>query len=233
MEKVNRFVLYMAACMFALFGCAGVSVERGAQDNVFTSSAPKIAVQINPDFKYMGKFEVNHLTPTTFGEYEGKKVPVTYICYLYCEFGEDQKIQNMCRINFSEIHDWNTVQPHAPLKSQVYDITPGQLVEMEKTDHEPFIIVDNPLSYGLNTYIYEAGYLKDLLTARCYLYKTVIRRISKDAKIAVVVDYAEAIENGETCQGWDLPLIALTEGKQERLAEFIRNSVKNVEVLAK
>ena len=233
MGKMNRFVLYMAACMVTLSGCAGLSAEGGSQDNVFTSSAPKIAVQINPDFKYVGKFEVKHWTPTMYGEYEGRKVPVTYICYLYCEFGKGQKIQKMCRIDFSEIHDFNTVQPHAPLKTDEYNITPGELVEMEKTDHEPFVIVDNPLSYGLNKYIYEAGYFKDLLTAKCYLYKTVLRKVSVDSKIAVVVDYAEALENGETCQGWDLPLIALTEGKQKRLAEFIRNSVKNVEVLAK
>ena len=231
MGKVNSLFLFMVACTATISSCAGVSIERNVRDNMFTSSyGPRIAIEINPDFKYMGKFEANKSTATTFGQFEGRKVPVKYTGYLFCEFDENQIIRKMCSINFSQILDENTVQPGAPLKGLDHDMGPGILKIPEETGQDSYKAVANPLSYGMNKYIYDAGFTARFSTARCYLFQTVKRVISKDSKILMTVDYAEDVENGGMCKERDRPLELLTEAQQKHLDEFYYNSKQNIKI---
>lgn len=227
-------MLCMVACMVTLSHCAGASVQREVRDNLFTSSnAPKIAVKIHPDLTYMGKSEVTRSIPTTFGSFEGRKVPVTYTRYLFCEIGENKKMRKMCGITFSRILDQDTVHPNAPLKGAEYDRSPGMLKTGEKTDQERYKAVGNPLSHGIHRFFYDAGFTTDLSIAVCYLFKTVTRTVSKDSKTLMVIDYAGNVKIGETCQEWNRSVTVLTEGQKDRIGEFLRNSNEYIQILMK
>jgi hypothetical protein len=54
----KTFYLSVAFCLALIVGCAGMKAERKVVDNVFYSSAkPKMSVKVNPDYKYIGKYE--------------------------------------------------------------------------------------------------------------------------------------------------------------------------------
>ena len=232
MNKTIAFLSLTAACMVTLFHCAGLSIERKVQDNLFTSShGPNIAIKIHPDLQYMGTFEATHSIATTFGQSEGRKVPVRFLGYLFCEMGDNHIIEKMCSINFSEILDQNTVQPNAPLKGADYDMKPGTLKMEEDTTPYLYKNVVNPFSHEMNTFIYNAGITKDLLTAKCYLLKRMIRMVSEDSKILMTVDYAEDVEDAGMCHEWNQPVALLTDTQQRRLREFLRDSNENIHIL--
>jgi len=232
MWKISGLFLFMGACIIAISSCAGVSIERDVQDNLFTSSyGPKIAIKINPDFKYMGKFEATKSIATTYGQFEGRKVPVKYTGYLFCELGDNRKMMKMISINFSQILDQDTVQPGAPLKGISYDINPGILKTPEETGRDSYKTVANPLSHGMNKFIYDADFTTEFSIAGCYLFQTLKRIISEDSKILMAIDYAEDVENEGMCNKMDRPLEFLTEAQQKRLDEFYHNSKENIQIL--
>lgn len=234
MEKMHSFFLFMAAGILALSGCAGVPVRGNVQDNVFTSTySPKITVKISPDLTYMGKSEVTRRIPTIYGQYAGETVRVLYIRYLFCETWENREIRKMCSIILSRILDEYTVQPKAPLKGAKFDITPGELDQVEVNLKEPYQAVEDPLSYGINRYVYEAGLTMDLSTAGCYLIKPVAREISVDSRTLLVIYYAEQIEKAGTCREWNKPVTILTDAQKERIGTFLRNSDEYVHILSK
>ena len=56
--KKNILYLIVVFCFIVIFSCVGVEIERTVQDNTFySSSSPKLKVETNPDFNYIGKVE--------------------------------------------------------------------------------------------------------------------------------------------------------------------------------
>ncbi len=225
MENRKSLIFFIAISLFLISGCVGTQIERSVQDNLFTSSeSPKIQIKINPDFKYLGKYED---TRSLLHATQGQSAEVKHITYLFCKIGNDKRIKKIITINFQDLQSpkyW--LGDLFGKVSEQIDLGTRQITG--KTYQWMLRSTNNPTTKEVNKALFDGGFR----THRCYLQKVIGRIANMDSSSKMYIGYAENVEDLMTsCHEWNKNLSLLSGEQAKRLNEFHYNNKKNLQIV--
>ncbi len=192
-------------CSFFVYGCSGLQIKRGVQNNVFySSSKPKLNIEVNPEFLYSGDVQEHS---NQFLDSSSLKIPHIRV--------ERYSFKN--NNNNREIH---IITKHLTEKNIYW---------------RPFDFknVKNVIDAGTKTFndkTYQYGVFNLIQKQKCYLVKVIGRITGGNRKTQMVIYYAEELGYKNNCSRWENRM-SLTNEQKERLKSFLEDFQNDISIL--
>lgn len=223
----KNILFFMVVCIVIIFGCVGMKEKKSVlQDNIFISSTfPKIKIQINQDFKYIGKVEKQKHENHTTG-YGGTFINYEYYIFLHPD--NNNSFTKGALIRRSELASGYWL-PDVFSKVKDKIDSGGMKINGKYYKYAVFSSASVFNNYE-ELFIYDKGYE----VPNCFLVKGLGRRIGAGDKNLIKIIYFEDMrticDNKYSCKGWNNKE-TLTAEQVEYLKKFNENYLQNIQIL--
>jgi hypothetical protein len=214
----------MILCLGFIISCTAIKVERKVQDNIFYSSAnPKIKIEINPDFKYIGDIE-----RTYYKKYKTQLggTKVDKVIYLFGIIDNNKILERGIVIKITTIRQGSWLPDL--FENKKYKVDSG-FVNISKERYQ-YAVFFSTARWDVESYLFDKG----VKIPNCSIVKSIAWIVGIDKKTNIKIDYIEDIsfnrDRGYSCKEWR-EVNQLSDDQKVYLKQFLDRSEKNITIL--